>query len=47
MKTEKLVKQVNKLQKLVYEIGNQIIEQGGAVRSVDGILLPKEAGKKK
>ena len=47
MKTEKLIKRLNKIQKLIDEIGNYIVEEGDATRSAAGILLPKEAGKKK
>ena len=47
MKTEQLIKRLNKIQKLIDEIGNSIVEEGDATRSAEGILLPKEAGKKK
>ena len=47
MKTENLIEWLNNMQQLIEKIGDSIVEEGDATRSAEGILLPKEAGKKK
>ena len=44
---KKLIDNINKVEQALAEITTALIEEGKAERSADGILLPREAGKKK